>query len=106
MILPRVSLFTVLIGVRLRGLFSMVRSIQMMSVRYVRMIPALFMRSFFVMPSRLLVVARCVLVMFSGFLVMFRAFMLGHFDSPLVCTVEVTDPNRTVLKTRPCQLIA
>ena len=57
MIPPRVSLFTVLIGVRLRGLFSMVRSIQMMSVRYVRMIPALFMRSFFVMPSRLLVVA-------------------------------------------------
>jgi uncharacterized membrane protein YedE/YeeE len=106
MIPPRVSLFTVLIGVRLRGLFSMVRSIQVMSVRDMSMMPALFMRSFFVMPSRLLVVARCVLMMFSGFLVMFRAFMLGHFDSPLVCTVEVTDPNRTVLKTRPCQLIA
>jgi hypothetical protein len=106
MIPPRVSLFTVLIGVRLRGLFCMVRGIQVMSVRDMSMMPALFMRSFFVMPSRLLVVARCVFMMFSGFLVMFRAFMLGHFDSPLVCTVEVTDPNRTVLKTRPCQLIA
>jgi hypothetical protein len=71
-------LFFVLIGVRLRGFLSMVSSMQMVAMRDMGMMSALFMRSFFVMPGRLLVMARCVLVMFSGLLMMFRSFMLWH----------------------------
>ena len=73
---------------RLRGLFSMVPSIQMMSMRDMSVMPALFMRAFFVVASRLLMVAGCVIVMFSGFLVMFRAFMFRHFNFSLGCIVD------------------
>jgi hypothetical protein len=71
-------LFFVLIGVRLRGFLSVVSSMQMVAMRDMGMMSALFMRSFFVMSGRLLVMARCVLVMFSGLLMMFRSFMLWH----------------------------
>jgi hypothetical protein len=71
-------LFFVLIGVRFRGFLSVVNSMQMVAMRDMGMMSALFMRSFFVMPGRLFVMARCVLVMFSGLLMMFRSFMLWH----------------------------
>jgi hypothetical protein len=68
----------VLIGVRLGGFLSVVGSMQMVAMRDMGMMPALFMRTFFVMSGRLLVMAGRVLVMFSGLLVMFRSFVLGH----------------------------
>jgi hypothetical protein len=74
-----VVLFSVLIGVRLRGFLSVVGSIQMMAMCDMGMMSALFMRSFFVMSGRLLVMAGRVLVMFSGLLMMFRSFVLRHF---------------------------
>jgi hypothetical protein len=72
-------LFSVLIGVRLCGFLSVVGSMQMVAMCDMRMMSALFMRSFFVMSGRLLVMAGRVLVMFSGLLMMFRSFVLGHF---------------------------
>jgi hypothetical protein len=71
--------------VHLCGLLSVVNGIQMMSVGNMSMMPAFFMRSFFVMSGRLLVVAGRVFVMFSGLLVMFRSFVLGHLGFSLVC---------------------
>jgi hypothetical protein len=71
-------LFFVLIKVRLRGILSVVSSMQTVAMRDMGMMSALFMRSFFVMSGRLLVMARCVLVMFSGLLMMFHSLMLWH----------------------------
>jgi hypothetical protein len=81
--IPRPSsslvLFSVLIGVRLRGFLSVVGSMQMVAMCDMGMVSALFMRSFFVMSGRLFVMAGRVLVMFSGLLMMFRSFVLEHF---------------------------
>jgi hypothetical protein len=64
------------------------------------MMSAFFMRSFFVMPCRLLVMASRVLVMFSGLLVMFRSFMLRHFGfSHFFCIA-----NLETFQNDPCQL--
>ena len=60
------------------GLLSVVNRIQMMAVRDMSMMPAFFMRSFFVMSGRLLVVAGRVFVMFSGLL----GFRLGLWFLP------------------------
>src|ERR1700751_1471435 len=79
------ALFSMLIGVRLRGFLSVVSRMQMVAMRDMGMMSALFMRSFFVMPGRLLVMAGRVLVMFSGLLVMFRSFMLGHLGFSSFC---------------------
>jgi len=62
----------------------MVGGVQMMAMRDMGMMPTLFVRSLFVMASRLLVMMSRMLVMFSGLLVMSCAFMLGHFVSPFM----------------------
>lgn len=85
-----------LIGVRLRGFLSVVSRMQMVAMRDMGMMSALFMRSFFVMPGRLLVMAGRVLVMFSGLLVMFRSFMLGHLGFSSFCIADLTVQNRNV----------
>lgn len=85
-----------LIRVRLRGFLSVVSRMQMVAMRDMGMMSALFMRSFFVMPGRLLVMAGRVLVMFSGLLVMFRSFMLGHLgvSSFLFCRPDSSESKR------------
>jgi hypothetical protein len=80
----------VLIGVRLRGFLSVVGSMQMVAMRDMGMMSALFMRSFFMMSGRLFVMAGRVLVMFSGLLVMFRAFVFGYFGFSICSFANLT----------------
>jgi hypothetical protein len=75
-------LLSTLIGVRLCGFLSVVDGMQMVVMRDMGMMSALFMRTLFVMSGRFLVMEGRVLVMFSGLLVMFRSFVLGHFWFP------------------------
>jgi hypothetical protein len=92
-----------LIGVRLRGFFGVVSRMQMVAMRDMGMMSALFMRSFFVMPGRLLVMAGGVLVMFSGLLMMFRSFMLRHFGFSIFLIANLTVQNKR-FQNDPCQL--
>jgi hypothetical protein len=73
-----------------------VSRMQMVAMRDMGMMSALFMRSFFVMPGRLLVMAGRVLVMFSRLLVMFRSFMLEHLGFSSFCIADLTVQNRNV----------
>jgi hypothetical protein len=73
---------------------------QMVAMRDMGMMSALFMRSFFMMSGRLFVMAGRVLVMFSGLLVMFRSFMLRHLGFSSFCIADLTFQIETDFRTK------
>jgi hypothetical protein len=62
----------VLAGMMLAGLFGMMRGVNLMALRHVRMVTGLVVIAGFVMLCGRLVMLSCVVVVLSGFAVMFR----------------------------------
>ncbi len=66
---------TVIVGVTLTGFFSVVLGVDVMAVRYVRVVTGQLMVSIFVMLRGRFVMLRGMFMMFSGFAVMFRGLV-------------------------------
>jgi hypothetical protein len=69
-------------GVVLSRFFGVVRRMQMMSVRQMRVVRSLLVRARAMVLGRVAMVLRRLLVMLGGLFVMFRELVLVHVESP------------------------